>query len=325
MESLSNNSQLNNELSSNLEYMNSTLKNISINTLNQQSQISKINKTQKSKLTNQNIMNSKNQMNQISLTKLITTQNITDKRNITIDKTDKNDTSYDSVTDPIPVIIFDSEIHFRKDLKEIDIVFLVDTTKSSNPLLKGIKRFIRKLLFDAKKTLSQYEVGSINLLKFGLIVYRDHDQENESYVSKILCELTGDKNKFRKKLYSLDCKGGRDECEAVLDGLYDAVNKMNWRNKSMKFIYHICGSPPHGSDINGGVDDEYEDGCPCGKNYQDIIEDLRGKGIDYTVVVVGKGLDSMIANFSKYCKIDVMVPSIQRNNDIDGFQEKVNP
>ena len=320
MESLSNDSQLNHNLSSNSEYIQSTLKNLSMNTQNHQSQISKITKTQKSRITNQNIMNSKNQMNEMSMSKIKTSQNITDKRNITLDKTDKNDTSYDSVTDPIQVIIFDSEIHFRKDLKEIDIVFLVDTTRSSNPLLKGIKRFIRKLLFDAKKTLSQYEVESINLLKFGLIAYRDHDQENESYVSKILCELTGDKNKFREQLYNLDCKGGKDECEAILDGLDDAVNKMNWRNKSMKFIYHICGSPPHGSDINGGVNDDFLDGCPCGKNYQDVIEDLRGKGIDYTIVVVGKGLDSMIANFSKYCKIDVMVPSIQREDDVDGFQ-----
>ena len=291
MDLFSNNSQLNNDIIS-----NSSLINKSQNT----------NKSQK-KTKNQNSKTQKSKSTKFEFISEI--------------KEDPNDKSYDSITDPIPVIIFDSEIHFRKDITEIDIIFLIDTTKSMNPFLKGIKRFIRKLLFDVKKTLSQYEVESILLLQMGIVAYRDHDEENLSYVSKILCDLTEDKNEFREKLYSINVKGGKDDCEAVLDGLDDAVNKINWREKSLKFIYHICGSPPHGNDINGGINDNFPNGCPCGKKYKDIILDLRGKGIDYTVVVLGNGLDTMIAAFSRFSKIDVMMPNFLVEDFKDGIQD----
>ena len=301
MDLFSNNSQFNNMIS------NSSLINISQNTNKFSKKENKNIKTQKSKSTNQK---------EHSFQKIKTIQN----ESTSDIKEDPNDKSYDSITDPIPVIIFDSEIHFRKDIKEIDIIFLIDTTKSMNPFLKGIKRFIRKLLYDAKITLSQYEVETIFLLQMGIVTYRDHDQENLSYVSNILCDLTENKNEFRKKLYSIDVEGGKDECEAVLDGLNDAVNNINWREKSLKFIYHICGSPPHGNDINGGINDNFPYGCPCGKKYEDIILDLRGKGIDYTIVVLGNGLDTMIAAFSKYSKIDVMMPNFLIEDFKDGTQ-----
>ena len=235
-------------------------------------------------------------------------------------KEDPNDTSYDSVKDPNPVIIFDSEIQFRKDIDEVDIIFIVDTTGSMNPYIKSIKRFIRKFLFDAEKALYQFKTESINMLKYGLISYRDHDQENESHVSEIICELTDDKSEFRKGLYSLNAKGGKDECEAVLDGLDLGVNGINWRDKSMKFIYHICGSPSHGSEYNGGIDDDYSEGCPCGKKGKDVLEDLRGKGIEYTCVTfVNHNLDTMIKAFSKYCKIDIMNKDFEKE-DVDDSQ-----
>ena len=291
MDSFSNNSQSNHNIISSTPLVSS-----SQNT-NKKSK----KENQKSNITNQNI-------------------NISQNEYTSEMKEDPNDKSYDSITDPIPVIIFDSEIHFRKDIKEIDIIFLIDTTKSMNPFLKGIKRFIRKLLYDVKITLSQYEVESIFLLQMGIVTYRDHDQENLSYVSNILCDLTENKNEFRTKLYSINVEGGKDECEAVLDGLNDAVNNINWREKSLKFIYHFCGSPPHGKDINGGINDNFPYGCPCGKKYEDIILDMRGKGIDYTIVVLGNGLDTMIAAFSKYSKIDVMMPNFLIEDFKDGTQ-----
>ena len=237
------------------------------------------------------------------------------------EKDDPNDQSYDSVTDQNSFLIFDSEINFLKDITEIDVVFLIDTTGSMNPYIKGIKRFIRKIIFDANRTLTQYKVESFSMLKIGLAAYRDHDQEDESYVSKILCNLTDNMKEFRKSLYSLDAKGGKDECEAVLDGLDDATNNIQWRDKSMKFIYHICGSPGHGNDINCGQEDDYSDGCPCGKNHKDIIENLRGKGIEYTIIPLEEeSMKNMIEAFSKFCKIDMMEPKFIKDEDADDSQ-----
>ena len=48
----------------------------------------------------------------------------------------------------------------------------------------------------------------------------------------------------------LKCAGGHDEPEAVLDGLNVAVNDVNWREESVKFIYHILDAPCHGKKYN---------------------------------------------------------------------------
>ena len=313
MESLSNDSQLNHNLSSNSEYIQSTLKNLSMNTQNHQSQISKITKTQKSQESKIGLNN-----------EMETTTNKLQYQNIHYidEKNDPKDESFDSVTDKNTVLIFDSEIQFRKDITEIDIIFLVDTTGSMNPYIKGIKRFIRKLLFDANKTISQFKIESISVLKFGLVAYRDHDQENESYVSKVLCNLTDNKKEFRESLYSLEAKGGEDECEAVLDGLDEVVNNIKWRNDSMKFLYHFCGSPPHGKDINCDAEDNYPDGCPCGKQYRDIIQQLRGKGIEYNIIsIIKDSLQKMMEAFSHICKIDSMDSNnILKEDNVDDSQ-----
>ena len=190
-----------------------------------------------------------------------------------------------------------------------------------NPYIKGIKRFIRKFIFLANRTLTQYKVESLSMLKVGLVSYRDHDQEDETYVSKVLCNLTDNIKEFRESLYSLDAKGGKDECEAVLDGINEATNNIKWRDKSMKFIYHICGSPPHGEDMNCGAEDDYTDGCPCGKKCKNVFEDLRGKGIDYTVIGLDDdSLNNMLETFSKHCKIDSMSSKILKEDNIDDSQ-----
>ena len=298
------------------------------NKINEESNNSKINlldddeKEEENKSEFQNTQKS-NETNQKEESEIPTTTKFQYQNLHYIDeKEDPNDQSYDSIKDPNEVIIFDKEIQFLKDITDIDIVFLIDTTGSMNPYIKGIKRFIRKLLFDANKTISQFKIESISVLKFGLVAYRDHDQENESYVSKVLCNLTDNKKEFRESLYSLDAKGGEDECEAVLDGLDEVVNNIKWRNDSMKFLYHFCGSPPHGKDINCDAEDNYPDGCPCGKQYRDIIQQLRGKGIEYNIIsIIKDSLQKMMEAFSHICKIDSMDSNnILKEDNVDDSQ-----
>ena len=297
------------------------------NKINEESNNSKINlldddeKEEENKSEFQNTQKS-NETNQKEESEIPTTTKFQYQNLHYIDeKEDPNDQSYDSIKDPNEVIIFDKEIQFLKDITDIDIVFLIDTTGSMNPYIKGIKRFIRKFIFLANRTLTQYKVESLSMLKVGLVSYRDHDQEDETYVSKVLCNLTDNIKEFRESLYSLDAKGGKDECEAVLDGINEATNNIKWRDKSMKFIYHICGSPPHGEDMNCGAEDDYTDGCPCGKKCKNVFEDLRGKGIDYTVIGLDDdSLNNMLETFSKHCKIDSMSSKILKEDNIDDSQ-----
>ena len=241
---------------------------------------------------------------------------------------DQNDLSYNSEEDKSSIIVFDMEINFMKNVKQIDIVFLLDTTKSVNPYLKGIKRYIRKLLFDARKSTSHYLSDDFDILKYGLVAYRDHDQDGiqDSYVSKILCDLNDDYNVFRQALYDVKCVGGDDTCEAVVDGLHEAVNLIAWREDSIKLIYHICGGPCHGSDFNGkngGKNfDKYKQGCPCGMDLKNILKTLRGKYIEYNLIGLEDNIKEMAKKFSEFIKVELVEANFEPQEGVSGDQTK---
>ena len=241
---------------------------------------------------------------------------------------DQNDLSYNSEEDKTSIIEFDMEINFMKNVKQIDIVFLLDTTKSVNPYLKGIKRYIRKLLFDARKSTSHYLSDDFDILKYGLVAYRDHDQDGiqDSYVSKILCDLNDDYNVFRQALYDVKCVGGDDTCEAVVDGLHEAVNLIAWREDSIKLIYHICGGPCHGSDFNGkngGKNfDKYKQGCPCGMDLKNILKTLRGKYIEYNLIGLEDNIKEMAKKFSEFIKVELVEANFEPQEGVSGDQTK---
>jgi len=241
---------------------------------------------------------------------------------------DQNDLSYNSEEDKTSIIVFDMEINFMKNVKQIDIVFLLDTTKSVNPYLKGIKRYIRKLLFDARKSTSHYLSDDFDILKYGLVAYRDHDQDGiqDSYVSKILCDLNDDYNVFRQALYDVKCVGGDDTCEAVVDGLHEAVNLITWREDSIKLIYHICGGPCHGSDFNGkngGKNfDKYKQGCPCGMDLKNILKTLRGKYIEYNLIGLEDNIKEMAKKFSEFIKVELVEANFEPQEGVSGDQTK---
>ena len=266
--------------------------------------------------------------------------NTTENANAQKDKTildeegnllDPNDLSYNSEEDNNSIIIFDMEINFVKNVSQIDIVFLLDTTKSMNPYLKGIKRYIRKLVFDAKKSISHYLSDDFDILKYGLVAYRDHDQEGleNSYVSKILCDLNDDYNVFRQALYDIKCRGGDDTCEAVVDGLHEAVNLITWREDSIKLIYHFCEGPCHGSAFNGEKKgennfDKYNDGCPCGMDLKKILKTLRGKYIEYNLIALNDDVKNMAKKFSEYIKVELVEANFEPQEGVSGDQRNNN-
>ena len=223
---------------------------------------------------------------------------------------DLKDPNYDPETDPTPVVIFDSELPYIQELKAVDIIFLLDTTGSMNPYMKGIKRLIRKILWDAQKCLTQYLLDEIDVLKVGLVCYKDHDQVQKTYVSQIVSNLTSDFKEFTELLMNVKVNGGKDIPEAVLDGLNDSVNNINWRDKSYKFIYHILDSPPHGKLFYNGDDDLYS-GCPNGFDHEDILIEMRNKDINYSIIKFGDYCNVMIQEFEKIVKIEIITPDIK--------------
>ena len=278
-------------------------------------------------ITNQNIYSEENQITQTQ-GQIPTQSNDKAYQDEEGNLLDPNDLSFNSEEDKTSIIIFDMEINFIKNITQIDIVFLLDTTKSVNPYLKGIKRYIRKLIFDAKKSLSHYLNDDFDILNYGLVAYRDHDQEGVqgSYVSKILCDLNEDYNVFRKALYDVKCAGGDDTCEAVVDGLQEAVNLISWREDSIKLLYHICGSPCHGTAYNGVKKnkkfDKYPDGCPCGVDMKTCLKSLRGKYIEYNLIGLDEDLKDMANKFSDYIKVELVEVNIPPQEGVPNNQTK---
>ena len=278
-------------------------------------------------ITNQNIYSEENQITQTQ-GQIPTQSNDKAYQDEEGNLLDPNDLSFNSEEDKTSIIIFDMEINFIKNITQIDIVFLLDTTKSVNPYLKGIKRYIRKLIFDAKKSVSHYLNDDFDILNYGLVAYRDHDQEGVqgSYVSKILCDLNEDYNMFRKALYDVKCAGGDDTCEAVVDGLQEAVNLISWREDSIKLLYHICGSPCHGTAYNGVKKnkkfDKYPDGCPCGVDMKTCLKSLRGKYIEYNLIGLDEDLKNMANKFSDYIKVELVEVNIPPQEGVPNDQTK---
>jgi hypothetical protein len=226
----------------------------------------------------------------------------------------QNEEDYNSEEDPNQVINFDHELKYIKELKGVDIVFVVDCTASMNPFIKGVKRFIRKLIQDAIKTLSQYLVDDEEILCVGMVQYRDHPPEDKTFTTKVT-DLTSDFLKFKEEIKKMTAKGGGDLAEAVLDGLNDAVGNVSWREGTEKFIYHILDAPPHGTEFNNyqqtnQSNDKSPNGCPCNLNYEEVLLKMRELEIEYNVVKLNEEIEKMIEVFSNYVKLDIMTPDI---------------
>jgi hypothetical protein len=175
------------------------------------------------------------------------------------------------------------------------------------PYLEGIKKWIRKLARDAQKCMSQY-ISDEEILAYGLVLYRDHPPQDMTYISRYM-QLTTNYELFKQAVIDMKAGGGGDGPEAVIDGLYDAIGNIQWRGNSEKFIYHILDSPPHGLEFSG-LKDGFPSGCPCGRNWEDVLLRMRELEIDYTVIKLSNDIDNMIQKFSEYVRVDVATPSI---------------
>lgn len=160
-----------------------------------------------------------------------------------------------------------------------------------------------------QKCLSQFMIDDIDILKVGLVSYRDHDEEGISYLTNIDIDFTTNTQHLIKSFMSINCWGGRDEPEAVFDGLKVAINDVSWREESIKFIYHILDAPCHGEKYNNYEDDKYKE-CPCEINIEELFLEMRKKNIKYTIIKLNDSIDKMTKEFQKYINLEIIAPKI---------------
>ena len=214
---------------------------------------------------------------------------------------------YEPESDPEPIVIFDSELVSVEELKAVDIIFLVDTTSSMNCYLKGIQRVMRKIIWDIERCLTQFRFDEIDVLKIGLVTYKDHNDENRTYLTNIDIDLTENIKDVVDKILEIKCEGGGDEPEGVEDGLNTAINKVTWRNDSVKFLYHFLDGPPHGKKYNNCDMDKYDE-CPNKIDLEELLFEIRNKDIKYSLIKLNDSLDTMIQEFQKIINIEILSP-----------------
>ncbi|MBO1345994.1 MAG: VWA domain-containing protein [Hormoscilla sp. GUM202] len=159
-------------------------------------------------------------------------------------------------------------------LNHVDLCFVADTTGSMGAFIQEAKR----QLLD---TFSLLSADSSIDLQVGLVEYRDHPPQDNSFITRIY-PLTANKQQMQKHINKLEADGGGDGPEAVYRGVYDACTQMKWRSHSCRFILLVGDAPPHGfgtwlqtlapgrkgSTNNDG--DAWPDGCPSGLNVQSV-------------------------------------------------------
>ena len=158
-----------------------------------------------------------------------------------------------------PIICFTGDISAGTTVKEqaaaevqelaLDIVFVIDTTSSMDPLVKTAKEAIRQVVAELASGAGQHLKGAIS---FGLVEYRDI---GDDFVSKVTLPLNNDPNKLYSALESVRCEGGGDIPEAVTTGLQMALDKAGWNKNSAKHIILLGDAPNHEGEKQPTIDD----------------------------------------------------------------------
>ena len=198
----------------------------------------------------------------------------------------------------------------------LDVVFCIDTTGSMSSYIERSKKVIINMI----NYFSQNEEKPL----FGIVAYRDHPPQETSYITK-MHQLSNADNALAF-VKALEAQGGGDTPEAVLQGLYDSVEKIKWRNINQqdktykKLVIHVADAPAHGKEFhNGSVDDHWPDGCPSGIKLDKLAKCYNDKVVFYHFCRLNTTTDVMHEKFKKafnnFELIDLMV-------DAENIQEQ---
>jgi len=158
------------------------------------------------------------------------------------------------------------------ELNHVDLCFVVDTTGSMGTFIDAAKRELLRVL--------EAMVDSAGVdLRVGLVQYRDHPPQDNSFVTKCH-DLSADFAGVRKQINAMSPGGGGDEAEAVLSGVRDACTKLTWREHSLRFVLLVGDAPPHGyapwasgagkSQHELRAHDAWPGGCPSGLDVHQV-------------------------------------------------------
>ena len=144
----------------------------------------------------------------------------------------------------------DNKISKNKNKKNIDIVYLIDSTYSMGIEAKAASKLV---INNSSQLLKNYKN---NNYQFGIIFYNDPIDCKTDFNGYF--QLTHDINKLKNFSDKWDIQNGEDEAEDWVGGYEIALSKIKWRNGD-KIIVHITDAPAHGKKYSKNSGDNHKE------------------------------------------------------------------
>jgi len=108
---------------------------------------------------------------------------------------------------------------------------VIDATGSMGSYIADAKKTVEEIINSTEKSLmTDYPETYKTLLSFGIVAYRDHPPQDNSFVTKK--QDFSNSETAKAFLSVLSAEGGGDFPEAAMDGMYVAANELKWREKN---------------------------------------------------------------------------------------------
>ena len=125
----------------------------------------------------------------------------------------------------------------KNDIKEFDVLFMVDATGSMSPYIIAAKEETKNISEELRKTYPEM------MFQYGYIFYRD-PIDSKGDIHEVI-DLTDNVNSFPEKIGKIIAKGGGDLPEDWAGAYKLANEKISWRNGT-KIIIHLTDAGAHG-------------------------------------------------------------------------------
>ena len=153
---------------------------------------------------------------------------------------------------------------------KIDLLFIVDITGSMGSFIHDAQKRIKGILDDLTK---QFELD----LRVGLSLYKDHASQGDPYVTATFKLDTVDATKGI--IDQIQVGGGGDTPEAILDGIINGIEAMEWREGSRRVAFLVGDASSHGIGE--------EDCCQCGRTFGAAITAASEREVTLYSVLLG--------------------------------------
>ena len=171
----------------------------------------------------------------------------------------------------------------------LDILFIIDSTSSTNPYLEDIKTNFNNMIakiYNACPTATIY---------IGFIGYTDFSELDldEAYID---INFTNKKEEIYEKIKNLEPNGGGD------DGAFDLALKKEWKGFS-RFAILATDAPCHGKEFHSSdIEDNYPEGDREKRDIKTFVKEFAEKKISLFCAKITEQTDQMFKIFEEKYK-----------------------